>query len=125
VISPDDPTNPLQGRPGFGGTSPNFPALQPLTLNFGTQFAGQAVQLRFRIVSDFCCNATGWTLDDITVTGTTNKPFPGLVAETAVCTAISPASESDDSDVTETRQMPFNSLDGVPGAGNDEPEPQP
>jgi hypothetical protein len=114
VISPDDPANPLQGRNGFGGQSPGFPALQPLSLNFGTQFAGQAVQIRFRLVSDFCCNATGWTLDDIAVTGTVNKPFPGLVAETARCTALAPASEPADSDVLEVRQMPFNSLDGVP-----------
>ena len=33
---------------------------QTVTLNFGTQFAGKLVQLRFRVGSDSCCStATG------------------------------------------------------------------
>src|SRR5690606_15660263 len=39
--------NPLGGRPAFSGTSAGFPARSPLTLDFGMQFAGQTVQLRF------------------------------------------------------------------------------
>jgi hypothetical protein len=113
IISPDDPTHPLQGRPGFGGRSPGFPALQPLTLNFGTQFAGQAIQLRFRLASDFCCNATGWTLDDISVTGTVNAPFPSLVAEPTRCTAPS-AAAVEDRGVIAVRQGPHTSLAGFP-----------
>jgi hypothetical protein len=117
IISPGDPTHPLQGRPGFGGRSPGFPALQPLTLNFGTQFAGQSIKLRFRLASDFCCTATGWELDDVVVTGITNTPFPGLVAEPSKCTAPSSARTDDDSAVVEVRQLPYSSLTGVPGAG--------
>jgi hypothetical protein len=126
VISPDDPTNPLQGRPGFGGTSPAFPALQPVVLNFGTQFAGQAIQIRFRLVSDFCCVASGpapgWDIDDISVTGITNTPFPGFVPEPTRCTAAATSSargdgdDPEDSAVIDVRQMPFMSLAGVPGA---------
>lgn len=126
IISPGDPTNPLQGRPAFGGRSPAFPALQPVTLDFGTQFGGQAVELRFRLASDFCCTATGWALDDVAVTGITNTPFPSLVPEPSKCTAVAPTLARDGSDrhsafpedsvVVDVRQMPRNSLAGVPGA---------
>jgi hypothetical protein len=121
IISPDDPTHPLQGRPGFGGRSPGFPALQSVTMNFGTRFAGQSIQLRFRLASDFCCNATGWLLDDISVAGTTNTPFPGLVPEPTRCTAPTSSvarddDEIEDSQVVDVRQMTFSKLDGVPGA---------
>jgi hypothetical protein len=119
IISPTDPDHPLQGRPGFGGRSPGFPALQPLVLDFGTQFAGQAIQIRFRLASDFCCKATGWALDDISVTGIVNTPFPGLVPEPARCTAAATSIARDgaeDSVVVDVRQMPYNSLEGVPGA---------
>jgi len=117
-INPFDPDNPLVGRLAFGGTSPAFPALQPLVLNFGTQFAGQAVQIRFRLGSDFCCTASGWTLDDIAVTGITNRPFPGLVPEPTKCTAVAAATarEPEHSAVLEVRGAPHRSLAGVPGA---------
>jgi hypothetical protein len=116
VINPNDAGNPLQGRRAFGGTSPAFPALQPLTLDFGTQFAGQQILLRFRLGSDFCCSVSGWALDDIAISGITNKPFPGFVAEPARCTAPTAARELDDSAVIDVRQMPRSSLAGVPGA---------
>jgi hypothetical protein len=45
------------------------------------------VQLRFRIGTDFCCNAEGWLIDDIAVTGIDNTPFPGIIPEPDVCTA--------------------------------------
>ncbi|HSR99934.1 MAG TPA: M36 family metallopeptidase [Kofleriaceae bacterium] len=116
IISPDDPTNPLQGRPGFGGRSPGFPALQPVTLDFGMQLAGRSVQLRLRLVSDFCCNATGWIVDDVAVTGVTNTPFTALVPEPTRCTArtVAAGRAPDDSIVVDVRQMPFNRLAGVP-----------
>ena len=49
------------------------------------RFAGQPVLIRFRLVSDFCCNATGWAIDDIAVSGITNTPFPTLVSEPSTC----------------------------------------
>jgi large repetitive protein len=125
IISPGDPSHPLQGRPGYGGRSAGFPALQPVTLDFGTQFAGQSVQLRLRLATDFCCTATAWIVDDVAVAGITNTPFPGLVAEPNRCTAPTPSiarddDELEDSAVVDVRHMPFNSLDGVAGAS----EPQ-
>jgi hypothetical protein len=77
--------NPLAGRRVFGGKNPSFPRRDPLRLDFGTRFAGQAVQLRFRIGTDSCCTASGWDLDDIAVTGITNTPFPGFVPEPTTC----------------------------------------
>jgi hypothetical protein len=79
--------NPLAGRPAFSGTSAGFPALGPLTLDFGSQFASQSVQMRFRIGTDFCCNQTGWLIDDVAVSGIDNTPFPGVVPEPSTCDA--------------------------------------
>jgi hypothetical protein len=109
--------NPLAGRDAFTGQSPNFPALQPLSLNFGTQFAGQAVQFRFRIGTDVCCTATGWTIDDFAVSGITNKPFPGLIPEPTKCTTGTTGASDDDTVVAAVRTTPHMSLAGVPGVG--------
>ncbi|HET7502610.1 MAG TPA: M36 family metallopeptidase [Kofleriaceae bacterium] len=79
--------NPIGGRKAFSGVSDGFPALRPLQLDFGTQFAGQTVQLRFRIGTDVTASFAGWIIDDITFHGILNTPFPILVAETATCTA--------------------------------------
>jgi hypothetical protein len=79
--------NPLGGRPAFSGTSPGFPALNLLTLNFGTQFYGQTVQVRFRIGTDAGVGVSGWNIDDIEASGISNTPFPALVTEPSTCTA--------------------------------------
>jgi hypothetical protein len=99
----------LAGRMAFSGTSAGFPALQPLELNFGTQFAGTAFQLRFRLSTDGGAAFVGWFLDDITVHGLINTPFPIVVAETATCTARK--APLDDSAVATTTGSPAVSLD--------------
>jgi hypothetical protein len=110
--------NPLAGRDAFSGFNTSFPDFDTLSLNFGTQFAGQAVQIRFRLGTDFCCTGAGWELDNISVTGITNTPFPGFVAEPTRCTASTAtiAREIDATAVTGVRSMPHASLNGVPGA---------
>jgi hypothetical protein len=109
--------NPIEGRSAYVGRSAGFPARQPVTLNFGTQFAGKLVQLRFRAGSDSCCStASGWTVDDIAVSGITNTPFPGYVAEPTRCTSPTPASVVGGDGVMAVRLMPRHSLTGVPGA---------
>jgi len=100
--------NPLSGRRVFGGRNPSFPARDPLTLNFGTQFAGQAVQLRFRIGTEICCTTSGWSVDDIAITGITNTPFPGFVPEPTRCLVGTPAGE--DSAITAVRSAPRRHL---------------
>ena len=77
----------LGGRMAYSGTSDGFPALQPLELNFGNQFASTTFQIRFRLGTDGGAALVGWFIDDITVHGLINTPFPILVAETATCTA--------------------------------------
>jgi hypothetical protein len=81
--------NPLGGRNAFSGVSPGFPALSLLSLNFGTQFAGQSVKVRFRVGTDAAVGQVGWNIDDVTVDGITNTPFPILVSEPSTCTARS------------------------------------
>ncbi|MEO7733266.1 MAG: M36 family metallopeptidase, partial [Kofleriaceae bacterium] len=61
--------NVLFDRQAFGGQSPGFPARQPLVLSFGMQLAGQSMQLRFRIGTDSFFSLSGWTIDDIAVSG--------------------------------------------------------
>jgi len=102
------PANPLNGRVTFTGTSAGFPARTPLTLDFGTRFAGQAVQLRFRIATDEAAAFTGWIIDDIAVTGITNTPFPTLVSEPSTCAAHK--TQSAESGVFATRSAPTTSL---------------
>jgi hypothetical protein len=109
--------NPLEGRMAYAGRSTGFPARQMVTLNFGTALAGQLVQLRFRAGSDSCCStASGWTIDDITVSGITNTPFPGYVAEPTRCVAPTPAGVAASEGVVAVHAMPRHSLTGVPGA---------
>jgi len=103
--------NPLSGQPAFSGTSPGFPALRTLTLNFGTQLAGRSVMLRFRIGTDEAVAQTGWVIDNIDVSGITNTPFPALVAEPSTCTARKAAPDDrDDSAVLATHAAPSTSL---------------
>ena len=102
-------SNALRGRMAYSGTSAGFPALQPLELDFGNQFAGTAFQIRFRLGTDGGGAFVGWFIDDITVHGLINTPFPIVVAETATCTARKAA--IDDSAVAATRGSPGVSLD--------------
>ena len=101
--------NPLSGQPAFSGTSPGFPALHTLTLNFGTQFAGRSVMLRFRIGTDEAVAQTGWVIDNIDVSGITNTPFPAVVSEPSTCTARK-AAIPDDSSVVAAHAAPSTSL---------------
>src|SRR5262249_7139450 len=78
--------NALEGRLAFAGRSANYPTLVPLTLDFGTQFAGKSVQLRFRIGSDVNTGNFGWYIDDIDVSGIVNKPFAAFAPEADTCT---------------------------------------
>ena len=101
--------NPLSGRLAYSATSPGFPARLPVVLDFGTQFAGQSVQLRFRIGTDAAASFSGWDIDDIEVSGITNTPFPTLVSEPSTCAARKAADAT--SSVLATRGAPATSLD--------------
>jgi hypothetical protein len=101
--------NVLRGRMAYSGTSAGFPALQPLELNLGSQLAGTTFQLRFRLGTDGGGAFVGWFIDDITVHGLINTPFPIVVAEPATCTARKAA--QGDSAVAATGGSPAVSLE--------------
>ncbi|HEX7841663.1 MAG TPA: M36 family metallopeptidase [Kofleriaceae bacterium] len=100
--------NPIGGRQAYSGASPGFPALSPVTLNFGTVFAGLSVMVRFRIGTDAAVSVNGWIIDDVEVDGITSTPFPMLVNEPSTCTARERSLE--DSSVIATRVAPAESL---------------
>lgn len=78
--------NPLEGRAAYVATNPSNPATDPVTLDLGAGFAGQTVQIRFRVGSDASVGAPGWTIDNIAVTGIDNTPFGVSVDDDGVCT---------------------------------------
>jgi hypothetical protein len=102
--------NPIEGRQAYSGVSMGFPALVPVTLNFGTVFAGLTVQIRFRIGTDANTAQAGWIIDDVEADGLTSTPFPQLVSEPSTCTAR--RATGDDSGVIATHQAPATSLRG-------------
>ncbi len=79
--------NPLGGRNAYGRRNAAYPNRNNVSLNFGTQFAGQTVRLRFRIGTDQAAGVGGWELDDIAITGLTAPAFPQVRAEGATCQA--------------------------------------
>ena len=81
----DTGTNPLSGRRAYTGRSAGYPLFTTTTINLGTAFAGQTVQLRLRIGADSAAAGAGWDVDSIAFTGITNTPFPALVADRAIC----------------------------------------
>lgn len=81
----DQSGNSLAGRMAYGGRNPSFPAKDEVTLALGTALAGKTFQLRFLIGTDQAVGATGWLIDDLEVTGITNKPFPAQIDDAGAC----------------------------------------
>jgi MYXO-CTERM domain-containing protein len=82
--------NPLQTRPAWGHLNPLSQSsgvfqFERVTANLGAVSANKTVRIRFRSGSDSGGIATGFFLDNITVTGTTNTPFVKLVADRLKC----------------------------------------
>ncbi len=82
-----DSGNPLGDRMAFGDRNPSFPATDRLVLDFGNRLAGQTFKLRFRIGTDQSVGGEGWSIDELVVTGITNKPFPEVIADAGACEA--------------------------------------
>ncbi|MCC6334141.1 MAG: myxosortase-dependent M36 family metallopeptidase [Myxococcales bacterium] len=87
-------TNPLAGRPAFVARSASYPAMIPAAVSLGTAYAGQTVQVRFRIGSDYNAADVGWEVDDLAFTGLTNTPFPSLVADRGQCLNRPPVADA-------------------------------
>jgi hypothetical protein len=73
-------------RKAFINRMVGWPNFANVTLNLGTTYANQDVQIRFRIGSDESTGAPGWDIDDIAISGLIATPFTALVGETAACT---------------------------------------
>lgn len=82
---PAQTSNPLRGRRGYGGKSPNYPTFNLETVELGTRYAGQTVRVRFRIGSDDAAANKGWEVDDITFTGLTELPFTSVAPDPNRC----------------------------------------
>ncbi|MDP1829862.1 MAG: myxosortase-dependent M36 family metallopeptidase [Archangium sp.] len=90
TTSQNQSSNPLMGQRAFVGKSLNYPTFNAETIDLGTRFANQTIQLRFRIGADDAAAAKGWEIDDIQLTGITNKPFTSVTSDPNTCTNGAP-----------------------------------
>lgn len=112
--------NPLSNRPGYVLVSPSYPLLDHVEVDLGTAFAGQQVQLRFRLGTDFATGAPGWDIDNIGFSGVTTTPFPGWVADPGDCVGAVPTT-SEGSDTSSSTDAP-DSSSGEPDSGTTSPQ---
>ena len=82
---PQQTSNPLRGRRAFVGRSPNYPTFEPVQVDLGTRYAGQRVQVRFRIGSDDAAANKGWEVDDLAFSGLLNLPFTSVEPDPNTC----------------------------------------
>lgn len=76
--------SPLSGRPAFMGANTGFPNfVTPAATNLGTRFAGERIQVRFRLGTDSGVGAYGWDIDTVTFNNVATAPFATLAAETS------------------------------------------
>lgn len=77
--------NVLAGRMAFGGLNPTYPAYDEVTLDLGSAFGGQIVFLRFRAGGDNLGGNSSWEIDEVTIGGLANTPFPLVAVEEGSC----------------------------------------
>jgi hypothetical protein len=112
-----DPTNPMD-RPAFVNQSAGYPAWVTSTADLGTGYAGKSVMLRFRVGTDPATGAPGWELNQLSLTGVTNKPFPTAAMQPDVCqnrapvVTVTPTSQSVPVGHTATLQGTVSDPDG-------------
>ncbi len=87
-------TNVLAGRRGWVGNNAAWPALETVTLDFGTRWATRDVRFRWRLGSDQSVALDGWEVDDVAVTGVTNTPFPSQVDDATACNDRAPVPDA-------------------------------
>lgn len=95
--------NPLSDRNAFVDQNASWPAFDAVTVDLGSGFAGQTVQIRFRLGTDEAASAFGWEIDDVALQGITTTPFPTVTADGTVCPVPLPptANAGPDQTVTE------------------------
>src|SRR5262249_37268720 len=87
--------NPLEGRRAFvglsTGTTYETPSASPFAacvIDLGYNYAGQTVRIRFRMgvaLGHSGLPLLGWQIDDVSISGINNLPFPALVSDTGLC----------------------------------------
>jgi hypothetical protein len=80
--------NPLESRNAYSLRNAAWPNTNNVTLNFGTQFSGKTIKIRFRIGTDYVIRTPGtqgWFIDSIAVSGITNLPFHTIVPDPLGC----------------------------------------
>jgi hypothetical protein len=82
--------SPLGGRAAFVADSPNYPEYANQTLDFGSQYGGDTVLIRFRVASDSGTASTGWDIDDISLTGVAEPPFDAVLPQSSTCSELPP-----------------------------------
>lgn len=80
--------NPLGGRQGFVSKSQGHPAYTTTKIDLDNGVSNQKFQLRFRIGTDAAAGETGWDIDEISVQGATNTPFPSIVDNQKSCAGL-------------------------------------
>jgi hypothetical protein len=83
--------NQYAGQQAYVRRNGAWPALETVTVNLGTAYAGQTVLVRFVVATDSFGPAAGWEIDDIAFTNITNLPFWKRVATATACYAVSVA----------------------------------
>ena len=74
----------------FVAQNPSYPDMDTVTLDLGTDYAGETVRLRFRIGTDQAQGAGGWDLDDLAFSGIDNTPFATVADNSGVCNSGGP-----------------------------------
>jgi len=90
---PPAQNNPLVGRMTFAGSSAGYPGFVPVRIDLGRSWAGQQVQVRFRIGTDPATGSAGWELDDIAFRGITNTPFATNGPNRGICRDAPPMAD--------------------------------
>ena len=88
VIDGGDTGGSFTNRSAFVGESLSWPATDNVSLNFGTMFSGQVIQIRFRIATNATDGAHGWEIDNISADGIDNDPFWAAVPNSGMCDCI-------------------------------------
>lgn len=84
----DESGNPLANRGAYVASSPGWPDMHAVSLDFGAELANRVVRVRFVVGTDAAVGDFGWELDNFEVDGLRNRPFHGLGGHDESCGAV-------------------------------------